>query len=173
MRGSRRQRAGASVIVLAVALSGCSGAKTPPAEGAADAAKAHALSAQGGGSAVMAEVPVQQAGQATAKPKSPLTATTAECIDDVWLLSHFSVADLIVDKAHHAVCCKPGVLLGTKHAHWCELDWPSSDVPGCALWGELRDKLSARFAEADRSELVRQNLQTLASHTENRFQCEP
>ena len=95
-----------------------------------------------------------------------------QCISDSWLLSHFRVAELL-DKKHHAICCKPGALLGTDEAFRCSFDWPSNDVPDCRIWLHLRKELLAVHSEGAAPELVVDNLATLVGHAKSRFRCTP
>ncbi len=122
---------------------------------------------------VMTEVESAEGELHVAKVDVPASPTAAQCADDTWLLSQFSVGELMVDKRHHVPCCKKGVLLGTDDAHLCEIDWPSSDVPGCSLWTELRDKLAAAFPGDKKPKMVVSNMMTLEAHAKKHFQCQP
>ena len=140
------------------------------------------------GSTATAHVPVSQvvvepqatpalatASVAPAVPKatpSPTQATLKQCIDDGWLLTNFPVQDL-VDKKHHAICCKEGALLGTEEAFRCSLDWPTNDVPACKLWLHLAAVLKDNNKNRPASELVLKNLAKLEEYAKTKYSCSP
>lgn len=65
------------------------------------------------------------------------------CNDDVLLLTKYSWDDLRFNGAFNKNCCVKGAL-GTDDDR-CQLDWPSSDMPECGFFDELRNGLFARY----------------------------
>jgi hypothetical protein len=64
------------------------------------------------------------------------------CSDDVLLLTKYKWDDLR-DGAFAKNCCVKGAL-GTDN-DLCQLDWPSSDMPECGFFDELRNGIFARY----------------------------
>jgi hypothetical protein len=102
--------------------------------------------------------------------------TEMTCIDDAWLLTHYAVTRLASGSSpqpgtgYPVACCAEGVLSGGE-SYRCELDWPSSDVPGCDIWTDYHAKLSAAHPEGARPALVETNLSTLTRWTAEKHHC--
>lgn len=89
------------------------------------------------------------------------------CVDLVWLLTHYDVARLASGSSpaegtgYPLACCAKGVL-APDDEYRCEIDWPSSDLPGCDLWTTYHDALAAAYPDqAQRSARVHSNLALL------------
>ena len=67
-------------------------------------------------------------------------------------------------------CCAEGVLSDSA-SYRCEIDWPSSDVPGCDIWRDYHATLSAAHPEGARSDLVEANLATLSQWAAEGHHC--
>lgn len=80
----------------------------------------------------------------TSKP-DPLAGKSMKeiCSDDVLLLTRYGWDDLRFKGAFKSNCCVAGAL-GVDDDR-CELDWPSSDVPECDFFDELRNGVFARY----------------------------
>ena len=65
------------------------------------------------------------------------------CNDDVLLLLKYSWDDLRFNNAFTKNCCAKGAL--GKDDDRCQLDWPSSDMPECGFFDELRNGIFARY----------------------------
>jgi len=65
------------------------------------------------------------------------------CSDDVLLLVKYSWDDLRFNGAFTKNCCVKGAL--GKDNDLCQVDWPSSDMPECGFFDELRNGLFARY----------------------------
>lgn len=65
------------------------------------------------------------------------------CNDDVLLLTKYTWDDLRFNGAFNKNCCVKGAL-GTDDDR-CQLDWPSSDMPECGFFDELRNGIFARY----------------------------
>jgi hypothetical protein len=65
------------------------------------------------------------------------------CNDDALLLTKFKWADLRENGAFTRNCCVKGAL--GEDDDRCQLDWPSSDMPECGFFDELRNGIFARY----------------------------
>ena len=45
-------------------------------------------------------------------------------------------------------CCSDSMSEDDRMTLNCELDWPSSDVPGCSMYDEMRNEIFARYGRA-------------------------
>jgi hypothetical protein len=63
------------------------------------------------------------------------------CRDDALLLITHPIAQLEND-GWRTLCCGKDPVYDDGH---CEMDWPSSDVPDCSLWDDLRNQIYARY----------------------------
>ena len=115
--------------------------------------------------------PPTQTGSApnAAAAKTAQKITSENCMDDIWLVTHYPVEKLA---AHGlpAPCCVEG-LLSEEQAWRCELDWPSSDVPPCSFWTEIHEKVAKATPEDTRNTLTRGNLATLARWVAEKQNC--
>lgn len=121
-----------------------------------------------------------------APPKGP-AATAAECKDTCLLLTRLSF-----EQVQKNICD----LCGRHDPIFCELDWPSSDVPSCSIWDEMRNcifaahghvfksqKYKTRFAgkpwyranpkfdPKTLSKEAQDNVQRLLKYKKQRYQC--
>lgn len=86
--------------------------------------------------------------EATAPPTAPTATWTPPPIrrcDSVALLTQYSFEDLA--GGTYCKVCK------AEDEMACEMDWPTNDVPSCALWDELRNGIYAYYGrpfETDR-----------------------
>jgi hypothetical protein len=79
----------------------------------------------------------------TAKPDPTAGKSQKDiCNDDVLLLTKYAWDDLRAD-GFRKHCCVKGAL-GVNDDR-CELDWPSSDMPECGFFDELRNGIFARY----------------------------
>ena len=102
---------------------------------------------------------------------------TEICTNDVLLLTKYSVKSLMGTPLPKA-CCAKGILPANQ-AYRCNLDWPSSDVPSCATWSDLRKRLLAAHGVADGSgtpqslpPLVRENARVLDRWHKDAYACQ-
>jgi len=93
------------------------------------------------------------------------------CTSDLWLLTHYSVEDLVRDGLPKD-CCVQG-LLPEEESWRCELDWPSSDVPPCTIWTDFHRELSNAHSEKSCSDRVKNNLSILARWGAEHHLCSP
>ncbi len=111
---------------------------------------------------------------ATAVP-GPEVVTEATCTSDAWLLTHYDVERLASGSSpapgtgYPIACCADGVM--PEHSMECELDWPSSDVPGCEIWTEYADTLRAAYPNSPRPERVDANIATLDRWAAEKHHC--
>ena len=85
---------------------------------------------------------VQPSSAENSKSPNPLSGKSlAEiCENDELALIKWSFAEL--QNGFASLCCQPG---GLQDDGRCELDWPSSDVPSCELYDEMRNGIFARY----------------------------
>lgn len=128
-----------SLIVLVLTL-GCAGGGSPPPSTGAPAVAVAAPTAP-------AAPPI---------PGAPAAVNPASVNPAVWtppavprcdteaLLVAYSFADL--QRGGYCRVCKD------MDVHACELDWPTSDVPDCGLWDEMRNGIYAYYGRPFESE---------------------
>lgn len=75
---------------------------------------------------------------ATKIPDAPNTLAVPKCTD-AWLLVRFDYDALTDKKLLCDVCGKED------ETRFCELDWPSSDIPTCELYDSLRNGIFAAY----------------------------
>ena len=108
--------------------------------GCSSAKEEKTLSPDSKSDAVGSEQPKQKS-PATTAPNPLQGKSLAEiCENDELALIKWSFASLVNDFA--GLCCKPG---GLQDDARCELDWPSSDVPSCDIYDEMRNGIFARY----------------------------
>ena len=78
---------------------------------------------------------------ATKFPDAPATLAVKKC-SDAWLLVRFDYDAL---NATHDLICE---VCGKEGEQFCELDWPSSDVPTCETYDLLRNSIYAAYGRA-------------------------
>lgn len=75
---------------------------------------------------------------ATLIPDAPHTLAVKKC-SDAWLLVRFDFDAMSKD---HTIVCE---VCGKEDDRFCELDWPSSDVPTCEVYDTLRNGIFAAY----------------------------
>ena len=93
-----------------------------------------------------------------AKPETPAKSakfdplvgkTLSEiCLSDGWSLITWSFADRQSNK--NELCCGPDGL--SEDDMECILDWPSSDVPSCSMYDEMRNEIYAQYGRGFKTE---------------------
>lgn len=61
------------------------------------------------------------------------------------------------------LCCGPNGLA----EEFCEWDWPSSDVPSCDLYDEMRNEIFARYGRSFKTARWKEHFDTQAWYTAN------
>ena len=143
------------------------------------------------------QAPAVEAGSAAlpvlAKPAPLRDKTRAEiCTTDALLLIKYPIGQL-ENTGWTTFCCGADPVYDDGR---CELDWPSSDVPDCSIWDELRNQVYARhgypftskkwqawataqswyerredFSEGWLSAAARSNIETLKRYAKSRHNC--
>ena len=83
---------------------------------------------------------------AGAPPATKAPATKAECTDQCLLLTRLPFAEV-----QSKICD----LCGKHDEMVCELDWPSSDVPPCRIWDDMRNCIFAHYGYAFKTPRLR------------------
>ena len=90
--------------------------------------------------------------EAAAKPAAfdPLAGKTLSeiCLSDGLSLIKWSFADRQSNK--NELCCGPDGL--PEDDMECMLDWPSSDVPSCSMYDEMRNEIFAQYGRSFKTE---------------------
>ena len=86
----------------------------------------------------------------SAVPVDPISNTSREqvCKSDALLLIKHPIADLENSGWTQFCCGENPVFEGGR----CEIDWPSSDVPVCDIWDDMRNQIYARYGYPFKSE---------------------